>query len=231
MSKGKVIRKWFLILFLIFHITNLLHAENCFTYDLVQYKASGCDTIRRTCCRTTKKWSDWGGSCPSCSSNQCWDGSKCADKEDVNRTCLGNIANAESGSQIRTAVCKTNSGWNYGSWSGVCICKTGYKWDNATSSCLSNYKIIIQKIGISGGCGYNNAPTSIEAAKEKSAEEAAWMRGQLEKKGQYGIPKEEDCTKNGYVSSIIADDSLYVDCGDGTYQYKYLRNDYKCTLR
>ena len=219
-------------LFLSFFVfAGYVYAENCYTLGFVQYKVSGCDTIERTCCSTTKTWSDWGEACPTCSPDQCWNGSDCIDKEEVTRSCLGNIANSTGGTQTRTASCKLNSGWDYTSWSGTCTCKNGYKWFASSSSCLSNYKVIKKNIYISGGCGYSKAPTSVEEAKQSSAEQAAWMASMLKKKGEFGIPKEEDCVSEGYVSSIIEDDTLYVDCQDGTYEYKYLRADYYCRIR
>ena len=105
-----------------------------------KYTASGCtySTQTRTCC-SNGKWSEWDKACSvasSCSSSQCWDGSKCADKEAVSRSCLGNITNAQSGTQTRTATCTNGSGWTYGAWTGTCTCTTGYSWNSSTKRCI-----------------------------------------------------------------------------------------------
>ena len=135
MSKNKTVRNVFFTVFCLFACISLSYGESCSTAGATQnkYTASGCSytTQSRTCCATTGEWSDWGGSCPSCSSSQCWDGSKCADKEAVSRSCLGNVTNAQSGTQTRTATCTNGSGWSYGSWSGTCTCKSGYTWSGS----------------------------------------------------------------------------------------------------
>ena len=132
MSKNKTVRNVFFTIFCLFACISLSYGESCSTAGATQnkYTASGCSytTQSRTCCATTGEWSDWGGSCPSCSSSQCWDGSKCADKEAVSRTCSGNVTNAQSGTQTRTATCTNGSGWSYGAWTGTCTCKSGYTW-------------------------------------------------------------------------------------------------------
>ena len=132
MSKKKIIVKAFLTAFCCFFLAALSNAESCSTAGQTQnkYTASGCSytTQTRTCCAATGAWSDWGGSCPSCSSSQCWNGSKCTDKEAVSRNCFGNITNATGGTQTRTATCTNGSGWTYGSWTGTCTCKSGYEW-------------------------------------------------------------------------------------------------------
>ena len=126
MSKKKTVRKVFLTAFCFFACA-IARAESCSSSGQVQYKytASGCSytTQSRTCCATTGAWSDWGGSCPSCSSSQCWNGSKCEDKEAVSRSCSGNVANASGGTQTRTAKC-TSSGWSYGTWVNNCTCRS-----------------------------------------------------------------------------------------------------------
>lgn len=230
MSKNKTVRKTFLTAFCFFVFAGYTYAENCYTFGLVQYNASGCDTIERTCCSATKAWSDWGEACPTCSSEQCWNGSECIDKGKVTRPCLGNIANSTGGTQTRTAACKLNSGWNYGSWSGTCTCKSGYKWYASSSSCLSNYKLYKSRSVLSGKCDAG-AVTSIEAAKRKSDMAAARDFRAFNRKGQYGIPREDDCTSEGFISLVIADYNLYVDCQNGTYQSKYTRDEYFCVIR
>lgn len=84
MSKKKIIIKMFLTVFCCFFLAALSNAESCSTAGQTQnkYTASGCSytTQTRTCCATTGAWSDWGASCPSCSSSQCWNGSQCVDK-------------------------------------------------------------------------------------------------------------------------------------------------------
>ena len=137
MSKKKIIIKAFLTAFCVLTGALSANAESCTSAGQTQnkYTASGCSytTQTRTCCAATGAWSDWGGSCPSCSSSQCWNGSKCADKEAVSRNCSGNVTNATGGTQTRTATCTNGSGWTYGSWTGTCTCKSGYEWKN--SSC------------------------------------------------------------------------------------------------
>lgn len=132
--KGLKIKfSWFLLL-LLFPL--LCFGESCESVDLIQYKPDGnCGTSQRKCC-ANKQWSDWGGSCPSCSSSQCWNGSKCADKEAVSRSCLGNVTNAQSGTQTRTATCTNGTGWTYGAWTGTCTCTTGYSWNSSTKRCI-----------------------------------------------------------------------------------------------
>ena len=110
-----------------------------------KYTASGCSysTQTRTCC-SNGKWSEWNGSCSgagSCSSSQCWNGSSCANKESVSRSCSGNVTNAQSGTQTRTATCKSGSGWTYGSWSGTCVCESGYTWNSSTKRCIKDCDI------------------------------------------------------------------------------------------
>ena len=103
-----------------------------------KYTASGCSytTQTRTCC-SDGTWSDWDGECgasSSCGLNECWNGLKCEAKGTVSKTCSGNIANAKSGTLTRTATCGS-SGWSYGSWTGTCICNTGYTWNNSSKTC------------------------------------------------------------------------------------------------
>ena len=134
-----------------------------------KYTASGCgySTSTRTCC-SDGRWSAWGGSCQSCSSSQCWDGTKCVDKEVVSRLCSGNITNAQSGMQTRTATCTNGTGWSYGSWSGFCTCKTGYTWSGSSCSrkdpsiTLYNCQIVPNKEGnaIWIGAKADSAPAS-----------------------------------------------------------------------
>ena len=137
MSKNKTVRNVFFSIFCLFACVSLGYAESCSSWGQVQYKPNGtCGTTQRTCCATTGAWSDWGGSCPSCASSQCWDGTKCADKEAVSRTCSGNVTNAQSGSQTRTATCSSGSGWTYGAWTGTCTCTSGYTWNSSTKRCI-----------------------------------------------------------------------------------------------
>ncbi len=116
------------------------YAESCSSVGSteVKYSASGCSysTSKRTCC-SNKTWSDWDKACPTtptCGANECWNGSSCAAKEETSRNCSGNVANAVSGNQTRTATCNSGSGWSYGSWTGTCTCKSGYSW--TVSRCL-----------------------------------------------------------------------------------------------
>lgn len=105
-----------------------------------KYTAVGCSytTQTRTCC-SDGSWSEWDKACPaapSCGSNQCWNGSVCEDLDVVIKNC-STIANTSGGGSLtRTSSC-TNGGWNYGSWSGTCTCKTGYKWIPFTLSCVA----------------------------------------------------------------------------------------------
>lgn len=112
----------------------------CSSLGEKQYKVNGaCGTLERTCC-SNGSWSDWGKDCPavpSCSSSQCWNGSSCESKGSVSRSCSGNVANATSGTQTRTASCSSGTGWNYGSWSGTCTCKQGYKWAGNGFECVA----------------------------------------------------------------------------------------------
>ena len=108
---------------------------NCYKGD-VEYKPSGeCGTSKRTCC-SGASWSDWDKDCPedACGSNECWNGSICEKKGELSRSCFGNVSNALSGTQTRTATCNTGSGWRYSDWSGACTCKTGYTW--SSNSCV-----------------------------------------------------------------------------------------------
>ena len=144
MSKKKIIVKTFLTVFCVLAGALLANAESCSTAGQVQYKYTAgqpdeCSykTQTRTCCAATGAWSDWGGSCPSCSSSQCWNGSICVNKEAVSRNCSGNVTNATGGTQTRAATCINGSGWSYGSWTGTCTCKSGYEWNG--SSCEQPY--------------------------------------------------------------------------------------------
>ncbi len=109
------------------------------TSGQTQYKPNGnCGTSERTCC-SNSSWSGWDESCPdasSCTSNQCWNGSTCLNKGSTSRSCSSSIANASSGTQTRTATCKSGTGWSYGSWTGTCTCKSGYTW--SSGSCVSS---------------------------------------------------------------------------------------------
>ena len=112
------------------------YAESCSTVGTTQnkYTASGCSytTQTRTCC-SNGSWSDWEKSCPAtptCGTNECWDGSSCVAKGETSRNCSGNVTNATSGSQTRTATCTSGSGWSYGSWTGICTCKSNFTWSN-----------------------------------------------------------------------------------------------------
>ena len=116
------------------------YAESCSSAGSKQYKytASECtySTSTRTCCAATGEWSAWGGSCPTCSSEQCWNGSTCVNRESVSRNCSSYITNAYSGTQTRTATCTSGSGWSYGSWTGTCYCNKGYAWDGSSCATL-----------------------------------------------------------------------------------------------
>ncbi len=112
------------------------YAESCSSVGSteVKYSASGCSysTSKRTCC-SNKTWSDWDKACPTtptCGANECWNGSSCAAKEETSRNCSGNVANTTGGTQRRTATCTSGTGWSYGSWSGICTCKTNFTWSN-----------------------------------------------------------------------------------------------------
>ena len=132
MLKNKMVRKLFLTVFCILAGAIFARAESCSTAGQIQYKPSGtCSTTQRTCCATTGAWSTWGLPCPTCSSDQCWNGSKCVDREAVSRSCSGNLANATGGTQTRTATCTNGSGWTYGSWTGACTCASNYEWEGS----------------------------------------------------------------------------------------------------
>lgn len=143
------------------------YAESCGSAGSteVKYSASGCSytTQTRTCC-SDKTWSDWDKKCPatpSCGTNECWNGSSCAAKGEVLRDCSGNVTNATGGTQIRTATCTAGSGWSYGSWTGLCICKSNFTWRN--NRCV--------KGGISSGWSWINSamnPTSCSNASSAS---------------------------------------------------------------
>ena len=93
----------------------------------------------RECCGLS--WSAWGEDCPSasdCTSSQCWNGSSCVVKGSTSRNCSGNVTNASSGTQTRTARCVSGTGWMYGSWTGTCTCKSGYTWNSSTNTCGSS---------------------------------------------------------------------------------------------
>ncbi len=138
MSKNKTVRNVFFTIFCLFACVSLGYAESCSSKGQVQYKytASGCSytTQSRTCCATTGEWSDWDKSCPSCSSSQCWNGSKCEDKGPVSRPCSGNVANASGGTQTRFATC-TSSGWSYGPWVDNCTCKSNMYIPGSCTKC------------------------------------------------------------------------------------------------
>ena len=112
------------------------YAESCSSVGSTQYKytASGCSysTSTRTCC-SNKTWSDWDSSCPTrptWGANECWNGSSCAAKGETLRNCSGNVANTTGGKQTRTATCTSGSGWSYGSWTGICTCRSNFTWSN-----------------------------------------------------------------------------------------------------
>ena len=116
-----------------------------------KYQISGCSQQTNTCssCGT---WCGWGVSCPSsssCTSSQCWKSSTCSceSKGSTSRTCSGNVSNASSGTQTRTATCSSGAGWSYGSWTGTCTCKSGYTWTG--SYCKSN-----SSSGYTWSCSY-----------------------------------------------------------------------------
>ena len=46
------------------------------------------------------------------------------------RNCSGNVANTTGGKQTRTATCTSGSGWSYGSWTGICTCRSNFTWSN-----------------------------------------------------------------------------------------------------
>ena len=117
----------------LFAAVNCVYAESCSTANATQskYTASGCSytTETRKCCSTTGQWSDWTTGtpdCPTCSSSQCWNGSRCESKAVTSMNCTTFNYNSLSGTTTRTATCNPGSGWSYGSWSGKCICKKGF---------------------------------------------------------------------------------------------------------
>lgn len=134
MKKMRICSKLFLFVFFIISVDSAA-AESCSNTGLIQYKPNGCETSSRTCC-ASGIWSAWGSTCKgkdNCTSSQCWNGSKCEDKGSTSRSCVGNVSNSSGGTQTRTATCGSG-GWQYGSWSGTCTCKSGYQW--SSGSCV-----------------------------------------------------------------------------------------------
>ena len=91
MSKNKMVRNVFFVLFCLFACVSLGYAESCSSKGQLQYKytASGCSysTSTRTCC-SNGSWSAWDKPCPvaECKNGEtkeCGSG-KCGQKTCVN---------------------------------------------------------------------------------------------------------------------------------------------------
>ena len=64
-----------------------------------------------------------------CETNYCLDSTNtCRPKPSTTRSCVGNVANAISGTQYRTTACSPGTGWSLTMWSGTCTCASGYEW-------------------------------------------------------------------------------------------------------
>lgn len=102
------------------------YAESCSSAGQVQYKPSGsCGTSTRKCCNS-KVWSEWDKDCPTCSSGQCWNGSKCESK--VNKCAEGNAAavydNCSSEGWVYYCTCNGASWGQYKNGDTVPMCKS-----------------------------------------------------------------------------------------------------------
>lgn len=70
-----------------------------------------------------------------CETNYCLDSTNtCRPKPSTTRSCVGNVANAISGTQYRTTACSPGTGWSLTMWRGTCTCASGYEWSG--SLCL-----------------------------------------------------------------------------------------------
>lgn len=85
MLKKKVIKLLSMIFFCFF--AGFSNGETCSSVGQIQYKVNGtCGTSSRSCC-STGEWSEWDKECPSCTSEECWDGNSCeAAPEDKGKT-------------------------------------------------------------------------------------------------------------------------------------------------
>ena len=118
MSKNKMVRNVFFLVFCLFAWVSLGYAESCSTAGAVEYKytANGCsyDTSVRTCCATTGAWSGWGEECPK----TCNPSTKPAETEPCGED--------GSGTRSRSVTCDTLTlTWKTGSWSICSYCTPG----------------------------------------------------------------------------------------------------------
>lgn len=131
--------KLFLFVLFIFSVVSA-YAESCSSVGSTQnkYTASGCryTTQTRTCC-SNGSWSEWDKACgkADCTSDQCWNGSKCEDRPPTQyRPCKGNVPNTVNGEQSRSALCRS-SGWEFGAWVGLCLCEERHIWKGEDRGC------------------------------------------------------------------------------------------------
>lgn len=136
MQKIKLSLKAFLFMFFVSFVS-LAFAEICSDVGVVQYKPSGtCGTSKRSCC-SNGSWSEWDKACgkADCTSDQCWNGSKCEDRPPTQyRPCKGNVPNTVNGEQNRSALCRS-SGWEFGAWVGLCLCEERHIWKGEDRGC------------------------------------------------------------------------------------------------
>ncbi len=214
-----------------------------------QYKPNGdCGTSERTCC-SNLKWSGWDEACPSASScglNECWNGSSCVKKGSTSRSCSSSVANASSGTQTRTATCKSGTGWSYGSWTGTCTCKTGYTWSSgscvssgSSCKCTINERLITYSDGscccefktcgqtTSGGlvspckCLAGDANPGLNLSWEKAGT-PCWDKIDC---GTGELPECNESRKGSYWSKWVSDNTWNSACGS---QYPYINGRGYC---
>ena len=117
----------------------------------VQYKASGsCGTSSRKCC-SGLKWSDWDKECPenSCSSNQCWNGSKCVSKPNCQAGYYSNGTSCSMDYAGRDMYKGENCPYRYSDFS----CQKGTGW-TGTGKYYVSYNTITGTL-TSGSTGTN----------------------------------------------------------------------------
>lgn len=107
MLKKKVIKLLSMIFFCFF--AGFSNGETCSSVGQIQYKVNGtCGTSSRSCC-STGEWSEWDKECPSCTSEECWDGNSCVAKPSE----CGQTSSDYSNCRIYTTICTcvARSGW------------------------------------------------------------------------------------------------------------------------
>ncbi len=86
-----------------------------------------------------------------CQEKECFNGSVCEAKAELEMPCKGNIRKTISGNLTREGVCNSGKGWEYSEWSGGCECSEPYLWNGLFCKLLEPPEISANCEGVAAG--------------------------------------------------------------------------------